>query len=90
MSTYRAETVIEEVGWLRTKEKLAIRQILGHGTSIYLDEFTQQLHLAWNVDADSIEEGIDTVRTLHFTARQATGVYVPRTTLFAVREIDQE
>lgn len=89
MTSYRAETVIEEVGWIRTKEKLAIRQALGHGTAIYLDEFTQQLHLAWNVEADSMEEGIDIVRTLHFTARQATGVYVPRTSLFAVREIAQ-
>lgn len=84
---YSIETVIEGVGWLKRQEERAIQQILGTGSGIYLDEHTHQLHFAWDLAAATMDEAIDLGRTTHHSAKAATGVYVPRTSLFVVREI---
>ena len=86
--TYGVETVIADVGWLRTQEKHAISPILGHGASITHSQITMELHLGWGITADTMDEAINLARTDHFSARKASGVYVPRTTLFLVRQVD--
>lgn len=84
---YTIETVIEDVGWLRPHEEQAVKHALGVGTSVYLDPISKQLHASWNLEADVMDEAIDAARAMHHGAKEATGIYVPRTSLFIVREI---
>lgn len=88
MSTYSVETMLEGVGTLKHRERGAVRQVLGFGAALSTDQDTKQLHLFWTVTADSMDEAVDTARLMHRAAKEATGVYIPHTTLFAVREVD--
>lgn len=90
MTIYNIETVLTDVGYVRDRELEAIRQTLGVGTAMYHDKATEQFHLCWNLDADSMDVAIDAARTMHYSAKEATGIYVPHTSLFAVREVAQE
>lgn len=84
---YHVETVIGDVGYMRTAEKYDIRQILGHGASIAHDPIRHELRLEWNTDADSMYAAIDHSRATHFHAAEATGLFVPQTELFLVRKM---
>lgn len=86
MGTYTVETILTGVGWLTAPERLAIRQILGHGSAIEYNKATKQLHLFSYVNADSMEEAIETGRNTHRAAAEATGVYQPHAARFQVLE----
>lgn len=90
MTTYSIETVIASVGYIRDREITAIRHALGPGSAMYHDKVTEEFHLCWNLDADSMDVAIDVARTMHYSAKEATGIYVPETSLFAVRKVAQE
>lgn len=89
METYSIETVIEGVGWLRAAEELAICEVLGHGATIHFDQVGKHVHLCWRVDADTVDDAIETSRTTLRDAAYATGVYSPHASFFSVRQIDQ-
>lgn len=86
MGTYTVETILTGVGWLTAPERLAVRQILGHGAAVEYNQVTQQLHLFSYVYADSMEEAIETGRNAHRRAAEATGVYQPHAARFQVLE----
>lgn len=88
--THTIETVIQGVGWLGRQEERALRQHLGSGGTLCLDAHTAQLHLVWNLDAETMDEAISTGHSMHQAIKTATGVYVPRTILFAIRETTEE
>jgi hypothetical protein len=88
--TFQIETVIAGVGYIRPSEKLAIRQHLGNGAVINHDPVQSELNLGWRIDADSMDPAIDLARRMQDRASEATGVYVPRTTLFLVRHMPEE
>lgn len=89
IQTYSIESVIADVGWLKTTETLAIRQILGFGSFVKFDRVNKQVHLCWQVDADTVYDAMDTARPILHDAAQATGAYIPRVCSFSAREIDE-
>lgn len=89
MSTYNIETVLKGIGYIRNAERRAIRSILGNGADIIHNEVGHELHLSWNIDADTIEEATTAAHAMRKDASRATGVYGPRTTFFSAREIDE-
>lgn len=84
---YSIETVVEGVGLLDAEEEHNIRQTLGAGAVVYLNPITHQLHIAWTLEADTMDEALDAARAMHHGAKEATGVYVPRTSKFLVLEV---
>lgn len=89
METYGTEAVLEGVGWLRVKERLTIREILGIGSDLELRRDSKQLYLYWRTEADTLDDAIEQARRILRIAAAATGVVCPRQSLFTVREIAQ-
>lgn len=87
--TYSAESIITDVGYLKTTEKLAVRNILGLGSDVTFDRVSRQVHLFWIVEADTLDDAIEAARRVLRIAKHATGVHVPHTSHFSVREIDR-
>lgn len=87
--TYSIESVVTDVGYLRARERMEIRTVLGLGSHVTFDRVNRQVHLHWNVDADTLEDAIEKARNLLRIAKHATGVHVPHVSHFSVREICQ-
>ena len=86
-NTYSVESIFKGVGWLKVAEERTIREILGDGTSVDLDQDTEQLHLCWSLNADGMDEAIEFGRRILRIAGAATGVFTPHPSFFSIREI---
>jgi hypothetical protein len=84
---YSVETVVADVGWVKDADILAIREVIGEEASVQYDRASKELHLGWNVHADSMSGAIDRAHAMHHRAEEATGVFVPHSTLFQIREV---
>lgn len=84
---YAISTVIADVGWLSRDEIKDITAQIDGGRCNF-DGHTQQLHLYWEVLADTMDEVIDLSRAMLRRARDASNVCSPRTIAFDIREID--
>lgn len=89
MQAYSVESIIGGIGYLRTTERLAVRQALGGESTIDVDQVSAQMHLYWTVSADGLDSALDAARSTLRDAAQATGVYTPHYKSFCVREMDQ-
>lgn len=84
---YAVKVIINDVGWLSDNEARDIAAVIDECQGRF-DLILHQLHLYWNVLADSMSEATRQADVTLRRAQDATGVCTPRATVFEVREID--
>jgi hypothetical protein len=81
---YAANVVLGGIGWIADDEAKDVERLI-EGTVKHAPG-TSELHLYWEVTADTMDDAIDTARATLRRAKTATNVYCLSTRLFEVRE----